>query len=366
MEKKLFYILLILLITNSFHSSHWNTTEQLAFLAVQQTDLQGKIYKDAINQVLSSWTFSQVPSLFLQQDQISPEKNQTQLPHFGAKLPWQTIFEILEKSDPTSTKLIFFIRHAQAWENLCPDNEHMCTFEYDGEKRQNFDSGLSYLGVKQAKNLNLLLQSPSQEDSGSWFKLLRLGNAAYFTSPNMRTLETSLDVFANISFMRGGNNKVPVSISVVASELLRSGIGKDVCNFRRTVSDPLHVLPMPAPFITHCNTTGIPGLQQMFGGGGKWGVSFSFPVRPPGGNGFGLISDGDILWRSDIDETDEQGIVRSVAFLSQLFALESSSVVVVVTHGEMIDFFSLATGGKGYSAANTEVVPMMIKMKQQN
>ncbi len=86
-------------------------------------------------------------------------------------------------------------------------------------------------------------------------------------------------------------------------------------------------------------------------------------MRPPGGDGFGLISDNDQIWRNDF--VDDTHILRSIAFLSEVFEyLKGSSVVGIVTHGEIINAMYEAVGESSYQPLNTQVVPMLIELVQ--
>ncbi len=252
----------------------------------------------------------------------------------------------------------------------------------------NFDSALSLLGRQQAAALGALLSAPSpSRDSApnsSWFDRLGMRDAAFFVSPCSRTLLTAQAGFSGKLVASGG---VPHFRS---SELLRANIGRDVCNYRRTVRG-IGASPAAAgpPFATLCNSSLTdPGLDVLFGNAS--GISFSFNVRPSGAavpgsvDAFGLVGDADSLWRSDTAETESGNAARAAAFLRALFspgmvtqrmrtvshpddnvrAQVSESVAVVVTHGEIVDAVWMLTTGETarYGAANTELVPMVVEL----
>jgi hypothetical protein len=139
--------------------------------------------------------------------------------------------------------------------------------------------------------------------------------------------------------------------------------GTDVCNFRRSVFTATSSSVFPDPFRSNC---AVPDdyLAQIYQNSS---VPFIFKVRPPGGSGFGILSDAEMLWRSDsVDDTHE---ARSAVFLSQVFdyipprSENSGGVVGVITHGEMIDAIYKAAGiSEGYGPMNTEVVPLLLEL----
>jgi hypothetical protein len=150
---------------------------------------------------------------------------------------------------------------------------------------------------------------------------------------------------------------------------MRASIGTDVCNYRRSVLSPTSLHSPAAPYSSGC---ALPSdsLTEIYCGNSS-DLVFEFPVRPPGGNGFGLFSDEESLWRSDIEDQSHQ--TRALAFLLQLFdekamgsgvAEENTAVVGIVTHGEMIRAVYEAVGEVSYNALNTQVVPLMIELVQ--
>jgi hypothetical protein len=141
-------------------------------------------------------------------------------------------------------------------------------------------------------------------------------------------------------------------------------LGTDVCNFRHSIFTATSSNPLPEPFRTNC-VLPDKSLSDIFG---KSKLPFNFNIRPAGGIGFGILSDADMLWRSDcIDDTH---VTRAKAFLTQVFENvpprngENGGIIGVITHGEMVDAIYKAAGiGNGYSPFNTEVVPLLVEMK---
>jgi len=393
----------------------WNDTEQLAFHLAQLTNnSDSSVFLGELitKLILSSWNFTQVPNLFQQQSGVYPSDNSTQLPNFGALLPWPTILEMLSDNDEDTTtssppvlkKLFIFVRHGQSYENINPGPNSECTFVLGDAVIQNFDATLSPLGFSQTLQVNEVLHSVApasqQKTAGgnaTWFETMGLLGAPFFVSPATRTMQTALGVFGNFSI---GDPNGPNPTPAVCSELLRPLIGSDVCNIRR----PVHTLGFtaeqyntssshgnyqqkvdkgdrdnysdapyfPPPFGNPCKyqensslaQSQSIGLIDLYGQDAVSNLTFEFPMRPPGGGpSLGLISIDDILWRSDQSEPIFTLVARSTAFLASVFSLISSPVVGVVTHSEMINAMNLATGGQGYPHNDfTEVVPMLIQL----
>lgn len=163
---------------------------------------------------------------------------------------------------------------------------------------------------------------------------------------------------------------------MVATEIVRASIGQDVCNFRRSVLTPTSLNDLPLPFSTSCDLPEDSLTEIYINRAAPDDLKFEFPIRPPGGSGFGLFSDSDMLWRSDVE--DDTHVTRATAFLAQLFEnrdfycgneedtrrYNSSALPIIglVTHGETIDAVYKASGEAGYSPRNTQVVPLMIEM----
>ena len=201
----------------------------------------------------------------------------------------------------------------------------------------------------------------------------------FLASPLTRTLQTASHVLSP---------GLPVP-RVVATEVMRASIGTDVCNYRRSVLSSTALHTPPPPFDSSC-TLPLDSLTEIYhtaasssSSGDSPPLLFEFPIRPPGGDGFGLYSDAESLWRADVAEADQSQQTRAMAFIAQLFQYrefytqptaagsgeegeEGSAlllpVVGVVTHGEMVSAVYEALGEDAYSPKNTQVVPVMIEM----
>ena len=126
-------------------------------------------------------------------------------------------------------KIILFLRHGQAYENLAPGgNNKLCNFTLHGAMVQNWDSALTKTGLDQAAAVHsfLLSKAVNQSEQETWYEVLRLKSAAGFSSPLTRTLETArealLDPATSASFMR----------PLTSASLLRASLGENVCNGR--------------------------------------------------------------------------------------------------------------------------------------
>lgn len=341
-----------------------NESELLTVTNLQAASLP--LLKDILTTtVKDSNNVHAVAGIFAQQINISPEGDDLQLPSFGALIPWP---EILHLAEDPSRILLVMVRHGQAWENLNPYGNDLCEFDYEGETIQNFDSALSPAGEQQAQDLNSLLRSPAPSDqspnddgNASWYEAMGLGNTPCITSPLTRTLQTAMFGF----------DQIPVP-AFIASEIVRASIGHDVCNFRHSVSTPTDEATLVSPWNTGC-TLPHEALSEIYrtnnsSKSSNSSVLFKFPIRPPGGEGFGLVSDSDTLWRSDV--VDDTQVSRGLTFLSQLFdnkglfdKKDGPTVVGLVTHGEMIQAIYEAIGEVAYSAKNTQVVPLLLELR---
>jgi len=307
-------------------------------------------------EIEKNFEYSAVDNIFNQQNEVYPESGSYQLPAFGATKPWSDILSML--TGHPERKLLIMIRHGQAWENLNPLSNSECEFELDGEIIQNFDSPLTPMGIDQAIELKTLFKSISEESSNksTWFETIGLTNRPLFSSPLSRTMQTSSYVL----------NDLPAG-TVTVSEMMRASIGTDVCNYRRSVISGTDKSPLTSPWYSGCK---IPSdtLTDIYGDAEKIGVTFEFPIRPIGGEGIGMVSDYDELWRSDV--VDDSHINRARTFIEQLYALDDSNavdgnVMGLVTHGEMIQAVYEALGEVAYSTPNIEVVPIIIEKKLQ-
>eukprot|EP00658_Telonema_sp_P-2_P039484 TRINITY_DN28246_c0_g1_i7.p1 TRINITY_DN28246_c0_g1~~TRINITY_DN28246_c0_g1_i7.p1 ORF type:complete len:390 (-),score=40.73 TRINITY_DN28246_c0_g1_i7:333-1502(-) len=285
--------------------------------------------------VSSSWRFSHAHGLFSRTEKPIAG---TQLPNLGAMRPWSDIMSSVS-TDPDQ-KLLLLLRHGQALENLAPNNT-LCNFTVDNILEENWDSRLTLTGTAQAANVSTWLSSEHTQGD-TWAQLLRLGSAARFVSPLMRTLQTAAAAFDRAQ-------------PAVASSLLRASLGRHVCNAQHPVhSSAEH---FPPPWNTMCPQARNPQSLRSL-----WDEELvDLPVRPAGGASPGLVSTQDILWRSDYEEEDAVTSARVTAFLVQLFASVPQDVVVVVTHGEIVTALGEVVGEPELSAANAQVVPVVVK-----
>lgn len=358
---RLFLVLAANARTASSKTIKSNESEQLVFSSLEFVSFPS--LQQSFKQIISSNNkIAAIPKLFEQQNGVYPAENELQLPNFGAIQPWTDILELLNEKN---RKLLILIRHAQAWENLNPTENSNCEFTYNNEVIQNFDSPLSETGKEQTKQLNELFRSisPSEQSSNqnlTWFETIGLKNQLFITSPLSRTLQTS-----NHSLL-----SLPIS-GIIASEMIRASVGTDVCNARHSVYSSTSEHSLPSPWNTGCKLPSE-SLLDIYSCSSSNSQSdacqfptlpFQFPIRPPGGDGVGLISDSDQLWRSDsVDSTHKE---RSLTFLNQLFEyFPDNSVIGVVTHGEMVEAVYESLGQFPYGPRNTQVVPIMIELQE--
>jgi len=355
MQNRLKLLLLCLLCLSilvfSYKQLRANETELLAFQALQAYASLPLLQKLLATEVEKNVRVKAIPNLFAQQQGGQPSAGASQLDNFGALSSWDNILHQLQDS-PDQQRLLILIRHAQAWENLNPTSNANCEFSLDNEIIENFDSPLTPKGIEQANALNQLLRSVASNDSTkTWFETIGLtkDTTKYVTSPLSRTMQTTEYAFDSLPLASDG--------SFIANELLRATIGRDVCNFRHSVKTPTSATILPYPWQTGCS---IPNssLIDIYASSA---VKFTFPIRPAGGNGFGLISDEDVLWRADTAD-DKIIVTRAKAFLAQVYEnTAASSVIAVVTHGEMVSAIYQAAGESPCSVQNTEVVPLMVR-----
>lgn len=360
------FIILFNLLFNLYYTMKINETEILLISYIQSTTLS--TYKNILSSIIKSnkltSNIKSIPSLFEQQDGVLPPDNNIQLNNFGLKIKW---FDLLTKlNENKKLKLLIMIRHAEAYENLNPYNNTICNFILDDRIINNFDSEITDNGYIQSNNLNNLFQSISPNEQSNnqnitWFETIGLKNQIFFTSPLSRTMQTS-----NSSLY-----SLPIA-DIIASEILRASIGTDVCNSRHSVYTSTSEHSLPPPFNTGCNlpdeslldiytcTTNLKSNACKYPT-----LPFKFPIRPPGGNGIGLISDSDQLWR--YDSVDDSHILRSLTFLKQLYEYyPDNQVIGVVTHGEMIQAIYESLGEFPYPAKNTQVVPLLIELIEED
>lgn len=327
-----------------------NETELLAVQALQAFASLPSLHKLLAAEVERNVRVRAVPNIFAQQNGVQPIEGSYQLDNFGALISWDNILNEL-KRDPRQ-RLLIMVRHGQAWENLNPTSNANCEFTLDGHIIQNFDSPLTPKGIEQSKSLNSIFRSQVANNSSmTWFENIGLtqDTANFVTSPLSRTMQTTETVFDSLP--------LPAGKSFIANEIIRATIGRDVCNVRKSVKTPTSSNPLSYPWQSGCKVPDD-SLENVYNNSN---VRFSFPIRPAGGSGFGLLSDNDQLWRADVAD---DGIIktRATAFLGQLYEYTaSSSVTAIVTHGEMINAIYLAAGENSYQPKNTEVVPLLLK-----
>lgn len=359
----LFILALNSLLYSSFSISilKANESELLSVMSLQSTSLP-QLQQMLKAEIHLSNKFRAIPGLFSQQNGVTPTNGSKQLPSFGALQPWSDILNLLD--DAPNRILLVMVRHGEAWENVNPYSNDVCEFDYNGETIQNFDSALDFEGIEQCHDLNYLLHEQSNDVSNSratWFETMGLTHKPFFSSPLTRTLQT-----INLSF-----KDLPMG-DVTVTEMIRASIGTDVCNYRRSVNTLTSDDELPSPWNTNC-TLPKESLADIYRSGKPdVNLHFTFPIRPAGGDGMGLISNAEMLWRSDVVDTSH--VDRSKTFLAQLFSyLRSydtqsgtstcSPIAGVVTHGEMIDAIYQSVGIEaGYSALNTQVVPVMVEL----
>jgi broad specificity phosphatase PhoE len=348
------------IITELSHGFLGNETEVLAYQALQAYASMPTLHDLLSKEIRKSVKVRAIPNLFAQQKGVKPEDGSYQLESFGALESWENILQTLSES--SSRRLLILIRHGQAWENLNPTkNNALCEFELDGQTVQNFDSPLTPLGQQQSQDLNSLFLSPAANSSTtkSWYETLGLQqeSTTFLASPLTRTMQTTQGVFANLPLSNHSNNQ-----SFIVHELIRATIGRDVCNFRHSVKSSTSANPLPSPWRTGCEQIPSQSLEDIYLHSPS-PVKFSFPIRPAGGEGFGLVSDYDELWRADV--ADEFIIeTRATSFLGQVSQnTPASSVIAVVTHGEMVKAIYQAAGEIAYDPKNTEVVPLLIEFE---
>lgn len=334
-----------------------NETELLAYQALQAYASLPSLYENLSNEVKNAVKVKAIPNLFAQQQGVKPDEGSYQLENFGALKPWDEILTTLKQSP--NNRLLILIRHGQAWENLNPTSNANCEFTLGGKTIQNFDSELSPEGRRQANDLNAILTSTASSNTSSnnnltWYETIGLAqdSTVFITSPLSRTMQTTEAVFAGLPLSATSGNAFQVH------ELIRATLGRDVCNSRHSVNTPTKENPLSSPWETGCDVP-TASLQELYGGV-ESRVKFNFNIRPAGGAGFGLISDYDQLWRSDVPDEEVQ-VTRATAFLAQVYEnTPDSSVVAVVTHGEIIQAIYTAAGEIDYGAKNTEVVPLLV------
>mmetsp|Transcript_38842 Transcript_38842/g.54166 ORF Transcript_38842/g.54166 Transcript_38842/m.54166 type:complete len:372 (+) Transcript_38842:119-1234(+) len=324
-------------------------------------DLAGTAVAEAI---LKQYAFTQVQGVFLRENSTytPPYRVANQLPNFASVMPWPQVLDLLDSEK--NRRLLYCIRHGQAWENLSPSNRE-CSFKKEGVERPVFDSPLTFTGVNQTVALNSLWDVPANNSGNmTWFDALHMGEAIGFVSPITRAMQTSHNIFHDMSI------QTPVTVS----EILRAGLNKDRCNYRRPVSTPTNMERLSPPWDTGCDYTNNSLVDLWRGGtfvqlersdmGLKeiWAnTEFQFTVQPPGGGSSSLYYDVDELWRSDWGETDPQLQARlSVALAEMFLQFPQQKIFFIVTHSECCEALNELFDGGTYDQANVEVSPFLL------
>eukprot|EP00891_Asterochloris_glomerata_P004955 jgi/Astpho2/4955/fgenesh1_pg.00070_%23_16_t len=148
---------------------------------------------------------------------------------FGAVKPWHSILSRLEGHP--NRKLLFLIRHGQAWSNyleevLGPDLwygvESKCSFTTgNGTEYKVFDADLTEAGEQQAQALNDLLKADD-----TFAQITGNHSVRLVVSPLSRCLDTASLAMADL----------PVA-AISIEELCRETLGSDTCDARRGVTD---------------------------------------------------------------------------------------------------------------------------------
>ena len=84
-------------------------------------------------------------------------------------VPWPEIHAMVNGSQ--AKKIILFLRHGQAYENLAPGgNNKLCNFTLHGAMVQNWDSALTKTGLDQAAAVHsfLLSKAVNQSEQETW------------------------------------------------------------------------------------------------------------------------------------------------------------------------------------------------------
>nr|QOL01232.1 putative extracellular protein TR9_040 [Trebouxia lynnae] len=263
--------------------------------------------------------------------------------NYGALVPWD---QIVSKVN-AETKLLFLIRHGQAWSNyleevLGPDLWYgvvsKCGFTTgNGTDYQIFDAELTDVGQAQAENLHTLLASNSS------FKTVTGGlPTRAVVSPLSRCLDTASIVLADMQLT-----------NVNTEELIRETLGSDTCDARRSVSDP------PGGGKPETGPCAFDrGLKSKY-------PTYDFPVLGKDKTELGLLTDDDHLWKKNKREKQKDQIKRAETFLETLFNNAEEQVIFVVTHSGFIRSLLLAVDREPYRPKNAEVVPALIRRRQR-
>jgi broad specificity phosphatase PhoE len=260
---------------------------------------------------------------------------------FGALKPWSDILSRLHRD----RKLLFLIRHGQAWSNFLEDElgpdlwygvVSKCGFTAgNGTEYQIFDAELTELGEHQAAALNEALR-----DKDVYASITGGKTARAVVSPLSRCLNTANIVLDGLDIK-----------NYTVEELIRETLGSDTCDARRSASDPPHGKPKCGP----CEYD--QGLRSKF-------PNYTFPVEGRDKSEFGLLTDDDTLWKKHKREKQPHQVQRATDFLYTLFDNAEEQVVFVVTHSGFTRSLLLAVGREPYRPQNAEVVPVIVERRE--
>ncbi|KAL3141757.1 hypothetical protein ABBQ32_004437 [Trebouxia sp. C0010 RCD-2024] len=263
--------------------------------------------------------------------------------YYGALVPWDHILSELD----AETKLLFLVRHGQAWSNyleevLGPDLWYgvvsKCGFTTgNGTDYQIFDAELTDAGQAQAEDLHTMLASNSSFHTVTGGLPTRA-----IVSPLSRCLDTASIVLADMQLT-----------NINTEELIRETLGSDTCDARRSVSDPAGG---GKPDTGPCAFDR--GLKSKY-------PAYDFPVLGEDKTDFGLLTNDDHLWKKNKREKQKDQIKRADTFLKTLFNNAEEQVIFVVTHSGFIRSLLLAVDREPYRPKNAEVVPALVRRRQR-
>ncbi|XP_047327637.1 phosphoglycerate mutase-like protein [Impatiens glandulifera] len=217
-------------------------------------------------------------------------------------------------------KTIHLVRHAQGFHNVAGEKDHDA---YMSEEL--FDANLTSFGWQQVDNLR------KHVDSSGISQKVEL----VIVSPLTRTMQTAVGVFGggggggdyaaggNVPLMvenGGDSNRCAVSSlncpPFLAVELCREHLGVHPCDRRRSITEYKPVFPA---------------------------IDFSE-----------IENDGDIWWKPDIREKDEEIAARGMEFLKWLWGRKEKEIAVVTHSGFLVNTLS-AFGNDCHPYVKTEI-----------
>ncbi|CAK9134969.1 unnamed protein product [Ilex paraguariensis] len=200
-------------------------------------------------------------------------------------------------------KTIHLVRHAQGVHNVEGEKDHNAYLS-----PELFDAHLTPLGWQQVDNLRKHVHA-----SGLSKKI-----ELVITSPLLRTMQTAVGAFGGEGYSDGidvpplmvakaGNSSRPAISSLncppfVAVELCREHLGVHWCDKRRSISEYKLLFPE---------------------------IDFSL-----------IESDADVLWKTDIRETNEDLAARGMKFMNWLWTRKEKEIAVVTHSGFLIHTLS--------------------------